>query len=125
VDRAIESADIVIFGIDREEPILDAERLRAARGDHGKPLVVVDFNTFSSTAGVGEMPGIKLFELEAIDKAVTASVSAMCADAAFVEAYDIAEDWIDRAVSDSKSPECPSGKCSNEHRSFTQRSTVS
>jgi len=130
VDRALAAADIVIFGIDREEPIVDAERLRSARGEGAHPLTIVDFNTFSSTRGLADMPGVKLFELEPLDKAVNASVGAMCADAAFVEAYNVAEDWIDQTVSDSKpkpctkSKKCQCGKCSDTGRALAQRSTV-
>ncbi len=102
VDRVIEDADIIIFGIDHEDPLVDAARFKRVRGVHGKPLTIVDFNTFGSTTGLASHPQVKLVAMDEIEIAVNASASALSMDEEFRHAFHAAEDWIDALLTADK-----------------------
>jgi ferrochelatase len=96
--KAIAEADVVFYGIDHEEPVLHANELRELRDFAARPLTVVDFNTFGSTAGLDTLPGVTLVDAEGVDKAVRAFAGAMCVTEAFSRAVEEAERWIAERV---------------------------
>jgi len=98
VDRAIAGADVVIFGVDREEPLLDRARLQACRGEAAKPLTVIDFNMYGSTRELRDARNVQLFTLTEIDKAVRAGAEAVCQDDGFQKAVTVAERRIAEAI---------------------------
>ena len=91
VTRAIADADVVVFGIDREEPVLDAGRLRACRDFVARPLTVFDFNMFGSTTGIGTLEGVALHDAKRLEAEVTAFADEMCAAGAFAQAVEAVE----------------------------------
>jgi hypothetical protein len=58
VTKAVLNADVVIFGVDRQEPVIDAERLCEERDFQTRPLTFIDFNSFASTRGMDDRPGL-------------------------------------------------------------------
>ncbi|RME37054.1 MAG: ferrochelatase [Planctomycetota bacterium] len=98
VREAIAAADVVIFGVDRSEPILDGETMAEIERDGRGPLVVVDFNTFGSTRGIDAMPGVRVFGPRRLEQEAAAYSTDLCASESFREAYRSAEAWIEDAL---------------------------
>ena len=93
---AIGDADVIYYGIDRDEPVLDAEKLRGLRDFRERPLYVVDFNTSGSTAGLNEMEGVRLWSAAELDIEVEAFAEAMCKADGFPDTVREAESWIEQ-----------------------------
>ncbi|MCH7597187.1 MAG: ferrochelatase [Planctomycetes bacterium] len=91
VDRCIAGADILVIGIDRTEPILNADRLARCRASSEGPLTIVDFNTFGSTDGVDDLKGAKLYRLHQLDAEVRAKADEMCSSETFGRAVEAVE----------------------------------
>lgn len=98
VVRAIADADFVHFGVDSQEPILDAQSLGGLRDFLHRPLRVLDFNTFGSIAGKETPAGLTLWTAEDLDRAVVAFADAMRAQPHFSPAVDEAEAWIENRL---------------------------
>jgi ferrochelatase len=98
VVRAIADADFVYFGVDSQEPVLDAETLSRLRDFARRPLRVIDFNTFGSIAGRPATDGLTLWTAEDLDLAVAAFAEAMRSQERFDPAVDQAEDWIENRL---------------------------
>ncbi len=96
--KAIADADIVFFGIDRDEPVLSGEQIRDLRDFSARGLTVVDFNTFHSTTGIEAISGVTMIDAEQLDESVQAYASAMCDLPEFVCAVREAENWIVKHV---------------------------
>lgn len=93
---AIADADIVYFGIDREEPVLSAEELRLVRNTIERPLIVVDFNTGGSTAHLDNLPGVQLWTAARIEMEVAAFANELCSREQFPQIVQEVEAWVDR-----------------------------
>jgi ferrochelatase len=98
VVRAIADADFVYFGVDSQEPILDAPTLSGLRDFLHRPLRVVDFNSFGSIAGDEPPDGLTLWTAGDLDRAVAAFADAMRSQPHFAHAVDEAEDWIENRL---------------------------
>jgi glutamyl-tRNA reductase len=94
VIRAIADADVVLFGLDRKEPVLDAEQIRDCRDFTDRPLAVIDFNMFGSTAGMEALDGVRVWDAEDLEDAVAAFAEDMCRSEEFTQAVEAAELWI-------------------------------
>ncbi|MHC4274246.1 MAG: ferrochelatase [Planctomycetota bacterium] len=94
VIEAIGDADVVFIGLDRREPVLDADRIRECRDFTARPLAIVDFNMFGSTAGLGDMDGVRVWNAEELEAAATAFAETMCGSVEFARAAEAAEAWI-------------------------------
>lgn len=92
--EAIADADIVLFGIDRDEPVLDAVQVHECRDFSVRPMTVIDFNTFGSTTGFACVAGVHLIGAEQVEAAVQAYADTMCAMPEFADAVKAAERWI-------------------------------
>ena len=91
---AIAEADVVYYGIDYDEPVLDADLLRGLRDFGERPLTIVDFNTFGSTRGLHAIPDVTVIDAQKLEEEVNAYAQAMLDDAEFAPAIDQAESWI-------------------------------
>jgi glutamyl-tRNA reductase len=92
--RAIAAADIVVFGVDREPPVLSAERLCGCRDLSARPLTIIDFNMFDSTSGMDKLDGVTLYDAPRLEAEVAAFADEMCASSDFARAAEAAETWI-------------------------------
>ena len=92
--KAIADADIVFFGIDRDEPVLSGEQVRDLRDFAVRELTVVDFNTFHSTTGLEAISGVTVIDAEQLDESVRDYADGMCALPEFDRAVREAESWI-------------------------------
>lgn len=94
VIRTIADADVVFFGLDRKEPVLDAEQIRNCRDFTVRPLTIIDFNIFGSTTGMDDLDGVRLWNAEDLETAVAAFAEDMCGSEQFARAAEAAESWI-------------------------------
>ncbi|MCH7870822.1 MAG: ferrochelatase [Planctomycetes bacterium] len=94
VAKAIHEADVVVFGVDHDAPILDVRRVADRRADQERPLTVFDFNVFGSTEGLESLPNVNLFDAARLEHEVTTFADDMCRASGFNEAVDEAEAWI-------------------------------
>ena len=102
VDAILES-DVVVFGIDADEPVLRAESIQDRRDFTKRPLLVIDFNTFGSTNGLESIEGVTVIDAAALDAEVVAFGRTMCSSPDFPEAVREAEELI---VADSPRHQC-------------------
>lgn len=91
---AVVNADVVVLGIDAQEPILHADDLRGRRDFTQKPLTIIDFNTFGSTNGIETLEGVTVWTQQQLDAEVSRYSETMCAQTQFTRAVQEAEEWI-------------------------------
>jgi glutamyl-tRNA reductase len=96
--REIATADLVFFGVDHADPVLDLNRLTGIRDFVGHPLTVVDFNSFGSMDGEGAPRGVTVWTAKDLDGAVAAYADAMCSKPQFAGAVAEAEEWIEQRL---------------------------
>lgn len=101
---AIAEADVVFFGIDRAEPVLDRATLTGLRDLAQRPLYVVDFNTAGSTRDIGDVEGVRQWTAAELDAEVGRFAAAMCARREFPEIVQEAEQWIEQHAPDQVAP---------------------
>jgi ferrochelatase len=94
VIRHLAEADVIVFGVDREEPVLGADRLRTCRDWIARPLTIFDFNMFGSTTGFDEFEGVTLYDARRLEAEAEAFADQMCASDDFTCAVEAAEEWI-------------------------------
>ena len=95
---AVKEADVLILGIDRDEPVLSADDLHGLRDFAQRPLTIIDFNTFGSVRGVASIPGVRLWSAIQLERAVEAYAAELCADDGFENAVEQAETWIEQRL---------------------------
>ncbi len=92
----VANSDVIVLGLDSDQPVLDAEQIRDQRDFTDRPLTIIDFNTFGSTRGMETLEGVTLFDAKQLDAEVAAYGEAMCAPPRFSQAVCEAEEWIVR-----------------------------
>ena len=92
VREAIAEADVVVFGVDCETPLLAAADLRGNRDFDERPLAVFDFNTFGSTTGLQGLPGVSLFDLGRLDAEVACFAAELCDTERFARILPVIEE---------------------------------
>jgi glutamyl-tRNA reductase len=92
--RAIADADVVCFGIDQPEPVLDAEALEGLRDFTLRPLVILDFNSSGSVREEVLPAGVRLWTATRLDQAVAAHAAITTTRAGFQRAVDEAEAYL-------------------------------
>jgi glutamyl-tRNA reductase len=95
VRSAILDADVVHFGIDRNEAVLDRAALDDARDFTERPLWVLDFNTAGSTRDIATRPGVHLWNAVQLDAEVDCFADALCHKEHFPQIVQETEDWIE------------------------------
>ncbi len=91
---AVVNADVVILGIDAEQPVLSADDIRDRSDFNQRPLTIIDFNSFGSTKGMETLEGVTVWSQQQLDAEVVAYGEGMCAEAHFAQAVEEAEQWI-------------------------------
>ncbi len=94
VVQAIADADLVVFGLDRREPVFSERQIRELRDFNARPLAILDFNLFGSTGEMESRDGVRLWKAEDLECAVTAFADNLCAGPPFTRAVAAAESWI-------------------------------
>ena len=92
----IAAADVVVFGVDHDEPILNAERLKEVREGIDRPLTIFDFNVFGSTEGVAVLPNVSVLDSARLEDEANAFANELCNSPDFERAVSEAEEWIFR-----------------------------
>ena len=104
VTRLLADADVVVFGVDSDTPVLSVERVSGLRNYTERPLTIIDFNTFGSIRGLAEVEGVRVWNARQLDAEVMAFAEAMCASVQFDLAVQEAEQWI---VEQTPVRQCP------------------
>jgi protoheme ferro-lyase/glutamyl-tRNA reductase len=99
--EAIADADAVFIGLDRREPVLDADQVRGCRDFAARPLAIVDFNLFGSIEGLQDVDGIRVRGAAELESAAARYADELCGSEAFARAAEAAEAWIRRHVTAS------------------------
>jgi glutamyl-tRNA reductase len=95
---SIADADLVFFGIDNAEPVLDLEKLTNLRDFSLQPLTIIDFNSFGSMSGANAPDGVTVWTARELDRAVAAYAEAMSSQEQFSAAVEEAENWIESRI---------------------------
>lgn len=116
VAEVIRDADVVFFGLDRNEPVLTAEHLQhrsggeqgssllergqtlRERGRTARPLTIFDFNLFGSTAGLVGLPGVILHDAATLEREAAATADEMCSSPEFAGTMETVERRIAELV---------------------------
>ena len=107
---AVADSDVLILGIDRDEPVISGENLRGLRDFTQQPLTIIDFNTMGSVRDVEAVPGVSLWPAEQLEREVEAYADRLCADERFEDAVDETEDWIERHLPGGRRIEPPESR---------------
>jgi glutamyl-tRNA reductase len=94
--KAVAEADIVVFALDVRAPVMDRESLQDLRDFAGRPLLIIDFNSFDSTTGLDALPGVQVINAATVDQAVAEFAGTLMACPAFSVAREQAECEIHR-----------------------------
>jgi len=103
--RSIAGADVVFIGLDRKEPILEAENICECRDFSKRPLTIIDYNMFGSTCGLENIDGIRVITAEELDAAADAFADELCSDEQFGRAVNAVESWINEHVPPNRAGE--------------------
>ncbi len=77
VADVLRSVDVVLTSTSAPHPIVTADALRASRGTEGRSMVIVDIALPRDVeAGVGDLPGIFLYNIDDLQRVVHATVQA-------------------------------------------------
>ena len=98
IETLISDTDIVVLGIDRKEPILDATNPACIRNFIDRPLTIIDFNSFGSSTGFDRLPGVALLPCSEIDEAVSNFANKVVRTREFHVAREAAEVRLDEIV---------------------------
>jgi glutamyl-tRNA reductase len=98
VVAAIGDADVVFFGIDQPEPVLDPGLLRGLRDFSARPLAIIDFNSFGSLVRAAAPEGVTVWTAADLERAVSAYADEIYAHPAFAGAVEDVEEWIERRL---------------------------
>lgn len=83
ITETVAHASLAIFGIDRDQPVLDGDVLRELRQGIERPLVVLDFNTMGSTQNLATGDGITFYDARRLEHAVRLYSAKMRKDPVF------------------------------------------
>jgi len=98
--RTIAEADVVFFGIDQAEPVLEASTLLGLRDFRAQSLTVVDFNSSGSIALPEQLGDIRMWSARELDQAVAAHAALAMTHSGFANAVEEAESWIAQHLPD-------------------------
>ena len=110
VAAEIAGADFLFLGIDRKGPILRRQDVEHLRDFAGRPLTVVDFNSFGSTEGLGDIAGVRVLDADHLDEQVAAHAKRLEGDAKFTLARRFAEAFLDGEVATLRRSAAPAGR---------------
>lgn len=72
--RRLEDTDVLVTSTSAPHPVVTVEKMRGLRGDRGTPLVVVDIAVPRDVEpGVGELPGLFLYNIDDLQRVVKAT----------------------------------------------------
>ncbi len=106
---AIADADLVVLGVDRNEPILTGERLRHVRPWGDRPLAVIDFNIHGSTQGLESLDGVTVFDAPKLAQHVSSFAAARGLSDGFRKTVDAVEGALVELVASARTTEPKSG----------------
>jgi len=92
---AMAEADLILFGLDRSEPVLTREQVEGWRDFGERPVLMIDFNTMGSIErSIGEIDGVTLVDATEIERLVSRHADGLWHDRAFREIVEEVESAI-------------------------------
>ncbi len=98
VIKAVAEADVVFLGIDSREPVFKFEHFEGRRDFALRPLTIVDFNSFGSTAGFEAIDGVRLIDADEIGRAAIAYGELQMIRPGFEAAFEEARRYVETAA---------------------------
>ncbi|MCH8965373.1 MAG: ferrochelatase [Planctomycetes bacterium] len=95
---AVEDCDLVVYGIDQRRVVLDGRSLKSRLAAKPKHRIIIDFNSFGSTAHLDQVPQMTLWDIDRIEKEVAQYARSLCGDDAFKKAVASIEDDIEQCA---------------------------
>ncbi|MCH8054008.1 MAG: ferrochelatase [Planctomycetes bacterium] len=95
---AVEDCDLVVYGIDQRRVVLDGRSLKSHLAAKPKHRIVIDFNSFGSTAHLDEVPEMTLWDIGRIEDEVAQYARSLCGDGDFKKAVADVEDKIEQCA---------------------------
>lgn len=93
--KAMAGADLILFGLDRSEPVLTREQVEGWRDFGKRPVVMIDFNTMGSIEhSIGEIAGVTLVDAGEIERLVNRHADGLLHDDSFREMVSEVESEI-------------------------------
>lgn len=115
VIKALADADVLFLGVDSRDPVLRFEQLEGVRDFDARPLTIVDFNSFGSTAGFEGIDGVRLIDAEQIGQAAVEYGEMQLIRPGFDAAFDEARRYVETAACAADwnpiAKECVNGPC--------------
>ena len=95
---AVEDCDLVVYGIDQRGVVLDGRSLKSCLAANPKHRIIMDFNSFGSTAHLDEVPDMTLWDIHRINKELAQYALGLCSDDAFQKVVADVEDRIEQCA---------------------------
>ncbi len=95
---AVEDCDLVVYGIDQRRVVLDGRSLKSRLAAKPKHRIVIDFNSFGSTAYLDQVPEMTLWDIGRIENEVAQYARSLCGDVAFQKVVARVEDKIEQCA---------------------------
>ena len=95
---AVEDCDIVVYGIDQRRGVRDGRSLKSRLAAKPRQRIVIDFNSFGSTAHLDEVAEMTLWDIDRIEKEVAHYARSLCGDGDFKNVVADVEDEIERCA---------------------------
>jgi len=95
---AVEDCDLVVFGIDQQRVVLDGRSLKSRLAAKPKHRIVIDFNSFGSTAYLDQVPDMTLWDIGRIEDEVAQYARSLCGDGDFKMVVASVEDNIEHCA---------------------------
>ncbi len=93
--QAMAEADLIVFGLDRSEPVLTKSQVEGWRDFASRPVIMIDFNTMGSIEReIGEIPGVTLIDAEEIERLVNRHADNLMNDEEFRKVVNDVEGLI-------------------------------
>ena len=103
--QAMADADVILFGLDRSEPVLTRDQVEAWRDFSDRSVVMIDFNTMGSIEHeIGEIPGVTLIDASEIERLVNLHAESVMDDEDFRDVMHEVEAHISRKADVSRQP---------------------
>jgi glutamyl-tRNA reductase len=102
VREAIQTASLVIFGIDKDEPVLTGEELHNLREGNPAPVVILDFNTMGSTKDVESTSSVLFYGAQQLENEVHNYAENMQRDPGFWAAAEEVDALIARWIEEQR-----------------------
>jgi len=98
--RVVAESGLVIYGIDKPQPVLDGCLLQPMLQGRSSVPFIIDFNTFGSTANLDRIPNMVCWDAARVQHEVTSYADQMCLSESFWQAVQQVEKNLETQTSE-------------------------